>query len=529
MNSFKRKALTCAVLAGLGGIATTAEAVYRNPDGTGMVLIYPYYTVNSIGGNAYNTYISVTNTSTVAKVTKVRFREGRTSAEVLDFNLYLSPNDVWVAALGPQGTDPNSPAVIFGNFETSCTYPVIPANGQAFVNTAYTSGQDSLPGTGLDRTREGYVEIFDMATLIGAFATNVTHTGIGVPPPNCSAMRVDLTTLATFAANVTSPVGGLYGEGTIINVTAGAAVGYKADALDAYRSTQYYADVSTVNPQLGASAAPFSLVLANNRAVTDTWATGAGQASAGAKAVAAVFMHTSVMNDYILDVGTKSNTDWVMTFPGKHEFYPTPTPVPPYSAVLVTTGACEAVTFTFFDRDEQSTTPPPGGFSPQTAGPGPNNSSLCWESTVVSVRNGQAHTSAADVSATDPRSGVLGSKNVRAVSVLTSPAFSAGWLNITFTGTNAIAPVGLTSLTGGSLDSASGVGPPPGFGPFASLSGTPGGPVAHNYLGLPVTGFMVNSRANASIACTTPGGTAGTCAGNYATLFGHSYRTTIAP
>ena len=77
MNSFKRKALTCAVLAGLGGIATTAEAVNRNPDGTGMVLIYPYYTVNSIGGNAYNTYISVTNTSTVAKVTKVRFREGR--------------------------------------------------------------------------------------------------------------------------------------------------------------------------------------------------------------------------------------------------------------------------------------------------------------------------------------------------------------------------------------------------------------------------------------------------------------------
>ena len=102
MNSFKRKALTCAVLAGLGGIATTAEAVYRNPDGTGMVLIYPYYTVNSIGGNAYNTYISVTNTSTVAKVTKVRFREGRTSAEVLDFNLYLSPNDVWVAALVTQ-------------------------------------------------------------------------------------------------------------------------------------------------------------------------------------------------------------------------------------------------------------------------------------------------------------------------------------------------------------------------------------------------------------------------------------------
>jgi len=493
-----------------------------------MVLIYPYYTVNSIGGNAYNTYISVTNTSTVAKVTKVRFREGRTSAEVLDFNLYLSPNDVWVGALGPEGTDPNSPARLFGNFETSCTYPQIPALGVSFVNTAYTTGQDSLPGTGLDRTREGYVEIFDMATLAGTFATAVTHTSIGVAPPNCSLVRADLTTLAGFATNVLSPIGGLYGQGTIINVTAGAAVGYKADALDAYRSTQYYADVSTVRPQLGQDAAPFSLVLANNRAVTDTWVAGiggVGAPTAGAKAVAAVFMHASVLNDYILDVNTRSNTDWVMTFPGKHEFYPTPTPVPPYSAVLVTTGACESVTFTFFDRDEQSTTPPPGGFSPQQAGPGPNNSSLCWESTVVSVRNSLAHTSASDISATDPRSGVLGSKNVRAVSVLGT--FNAGWLNITFTGANATAGMG-PSLAGGTLTAANTAGPPPGFGPVGvatgSFAATP-----HTFIGLPVTGFMVNSRANASVACTTPGGTAGSCVGNYATLFGHSYVTTITP
>jgi hypothetical protein len=259
-----------------------------------------------------------------------------------------------------------------------------------------------------------------------------------------------------------------------------------------------------------ASVAPFSLVLANNRAVTDTWTTAAGQATAGAKAVAATFMHSAVMNDYVLDVNTRSNTDWVLTFPGKHEFYPSNTPVPPYTAVLGTAGACETVTFTFFDRDEQSSVPPPGGFSPQTAGPGPNNSSLCWESTVVSIRNGLAHTSAADVSSTDPRSSVLGSKNVRAVSVLASPAFSAGWMVITFTGANALAGIG----------SAAG---------FHMLPATPSVASVHTFVGLPVTGFMVNSRANASIACTLPGGGTGNCSGNYATLFGHSYRTTITP
>jgi hypothetical protein len=519
MNSFKRKALTCAVLAGLGGVATTAEAVYRNPDGTGMVLIYPYYTVNSVNNNAYNTYISVTNTTSQAKVTKVRFREGRTSAEVLDFNLYLSPNDVWVGAVGPQGTAADSPAVLFGNFETSCTYPQIPANGEPFKNTAYTAGIDALPGTGLDRTREGYVEIFDMATLTGAAAANVTHTAIGVAPPNCSAMRIDLTTNAALFALLTSPTGGLYGEGTIINVTNGASMGYKADALDAYRSGQYYADVSTVNPQLGASAAPFSLVLANNRAVTDQWAV-------GRNAVAAVFMHTNVLNDYILDFGTRSNTDWVMTFPGKHEFYPTATPVAPFTAVLTTAGACETSTFTFFDRDEQSTTPPPGGFSPQQPGAAPNTGSLCWESTVVSVRNGQTHTSAGDVSTTNPRSQVLGSRNVLAVSVLTSPAFAAGWIDLQFTGANAVA--GITSIAGGDLTASNVASVPPAFGPVGAATGVFTAR-AHNFGGLPVTGFMVTARQNSAVSCTLPGGGTGNCSGNYAGLFTHSYRTRITP
>ena len=49
MNTFKKKSLHVAVLAGLGalGAAGTANAVHINPDGEGQVLIYPYYTVRS--------------------------------------------------------------------------------------------------------------------------------------------------------------------------------------------------------------------------------------------------------------------------------------------------------------------------------------------------------------------------------------------------------------------------------------------------------------------------------------------------
>ena len=94
----KRNNLTAAVLAGLAGIAGiagTAQAVNMNPDGLGQVLIYSYYTTND--GN--QTILSVVNTTESVKAVKVRFLEGFNSREVLDFNLYMSPKDVWVAAI----------------------------------------------------------------------------------------------------------------------------------------------------------------------------------------------------------------------------------------------------------------------------------------------------------------------------------------------------------------------------------------------------------------------------------------------
>src|SRR5712664_4088304 len=98
MNTFKRKALFTAVVAGLGA-AGTAEAVYLSPNALGQVLVYPYYTTNNAGGNAWNTYLSVVNTTSRAKAVKVRVLEGKASAEVLDFNLFLSPNDMWAASI----------------------------------------------------------------------------------------------------------------------------------------------------------------------------------------------------------------------------------------------------------------------------------------------------------------------------------------------------------------------------------------------------------------------------------------------
>jgi hypothetical protein len=51
-----------------------------------------------VNGNSFNTLMSVVNTTASTKAIKVRFREGRNSLEVLDFNVFLSPFDVWTAA-----------------------------------------------------------------------------------------------------------------------------------------------------------------------------------------------------------------------------------------------------------------------------------------------------------------------------------------------------------------------------------------------------------------------------------------------
>ena len=49
----------------------------------------------------FNSLLSVVNSTASAKAVKVRFLEGKDSREVLDFNLYLSHNDVWTAGIIP--------------------------------------------------------------------------------------------------------------------------------------------------------------------------------------------------------------------------------------------------------------------------------------------------------------------------------------------------------------------------------------------------------------------------------------------
>ena len=511
MNTFKRKALFTAVAAGLG-VAGTAEAVYLNPNSTGQVLVYPYYTVQQAGGNSWNTYLSVVNTTTRAKAVKVRVLEGKTSAEVLDFNLFLSPNDVWTAAIIPGDATATSAARMI-TADNSCTNPVgnlpVALGGEPFRNYLYATGGDALPGTGLDRTREGYVEIIEMGTLTGSWATAVTHNSSGVPA-NCAVVRGAVTT----PSSIEAPTGGLVGTGTLINVNNGQDAGYKADALEAWRTTAIYTDPGSIQPSLADANPPVSVVVnaggiegatGSSTAITayrSTFAT-VGSVAAGARAVASVYMHTNVINEYVLDTASASLTDWVVTQPLKRVFVTNTAAAAPYSNVLTASGACEVISFQYFNREEQSATASGADFSPLP--PNAPASSMCWESNVLSIRNGAAHMPSSTSAST-----VLGSVNLTNVNVRQD--FQNGWGRLSFTGAGATT-TGLVASATDRVDLSMGL-----LAVAAPATG------AATYFGLPVTGFMVRTFRNGNLTCGT-----GTCQGNYGSLFEHSYLNTITP
>src|SRR4029450_4535912 len=99
------------------------------------------------------------------------------------------------------------------------------------------------------------------------------HPAAGGPPPNCAGMRSPDGTTAPapllITGNLLTPSGGLYGQGTLINVASGADAGYVAGARDQSAFGPYYAGVGSNLPTLGGTTNTFpnSLRLVNGVAI----------------------------------------------------------------------------------------------------------------------------------------------------------------------------------------------------------------------------------------------------------------------
>lgn len=427
----KKNTLNTAVLAslaGIAGIANISSAVNLNNDGTGQVLIYPYYTVNA--GN--QTLLSVVNTTNLGKAVKVRIIEGRNSREVLDFNLYLSPQDVWTASIFD--TDNTGPGAIITG-DNSCTAPRFAQSGEtlngipfvSFFNFAYIAPAADGGPTNLERTREGYVEIIEMGTIIAGseLAGYINHKN-GVPPGcnDVSAIWAGFSGTGTepFAASISPASGGLFGGGAVVNSANGTYINYTAQALDGFYTTSNHTPPDSLLPSLR-SATPRSLVFNNGQLITSTWATG------GEDAVSSVFMSELLFNEFTTETALNAASEWVVTFPTKRFYVDAFTagagvPFRPFTRAFTAGSACEALTFDVRDREEGRPTTSVG-FSPQPPGALPN--SLCFEVNVLSFS--QAITNTADNGSSPSR--ILGSNLTRNLSpTIGTAVVRAGWLNV---------------------------------------------------------------------------------------------------
>lgn len=327
-----RKNLTAAVLAGLAGaagIAGTAQAVNLNPDGLGQILIYPYYTSND--DNA--TLLSVVNTTDSAKAVKVRFKEGYNSREVLDFNLYMSAYDVWVAAV--QDND-GTPTLYIP--DTSCTVPYLYENDsdgdgigeQEFLPFDYTGDREDGGPTDISRAAEGYFEMLEMGTLTNDeedSADAVTHVidEDGVQAPADCDQLVDAWTqnpdgywVVDGDVDISRNSGGLFGGAAIINVGNGTMSSYDARAVQGWdqadNGNHFRPGGSRPNLSDGTeNDATIFFGVPKDEAVTLYY-------PRVVDAISAVFMHEYTMNEYSIEAGLNAASEWIITFPTKNYY-----------------------------------------------------------------------------------------------------------------------------------------------------------------------------------------------------------------
>jgi hypothetical protein len=433
---FKTRMINAAVAAALGTVAGAAQAVNLGADGQGQVLLYPYTTVQNKGNSFFDTIITIVNSDSVnGKAVKVRFIEGKASREVLVFNLYLSPNDMWTGAVTRDlGNNP-----ILRTSDNSCTSPEIPivtivAGGAAsgfgtsvttiretpFVNFLYANPNDAVNDPSLNRAREGYLEVIQMADLVlgltnsGGFDTFSAskHNQPNGVPPNCAGISTSWGAggYANQLDGVAPPTGLLSGTGTILNPIEGSDMSYDAVALEGFSTAANHQSPGSIRPDLSEGTLPaVSSVLdgAGSLVMTD-WS------PLAYRAVSAVLDRNQVITEYaVLANPVGLGTDSVLTFPTKRLHF-TLGSKPPFTSTLTTTGACESVELVAYNREEGVQTTGLQ-FSPTRPS---DQFALCWETNVISFR--------APGTSGGTTSDALGSKS--GIRTILQTPFDFGWL-----------------------------------------------------------------------------------------------------
>ncbi|NQX90234.1 MAG: hypothetical protein HRT77_16410 [Halioglobus sp.] len=370
-KSFKPLALAAAV-AGLTSGAANAQTAGSYAS-LGDAAFVPYYSVE----DAWVTGVHIINTSNLTQVIKLRLRRAEDSRDIMDFNLILSPDDVWTGTISGDADE-----MRFITDDNSCTAPELLNNGD---------GRTYAPIVTLEGAQEGYLEVIGMAAADAAQSISVgaLHGANGLPA-NCNSVRENF-----FVAAVTS-------NATTTNIATGVTSTYtetdnvlkvsyflrdSATGIEFGNDSIMFEDFASIpmmtHQEFGLEA--YSIDPAN---ALNGWdfpdVRGGGNNAAPRDSIDVVrdsLAATAVVNDWSYNPATGAATDWVVTFPGQYalvDFYSElagdPQTAWDYREIPAT------ATFVVFDREEGSAVPGGLNFSPS---PAPDSAFLPFEVNVV--------------------------------------------------------------------------------------------------------------------------------------------------
>ncbi|MCX7554593.1 hypothetical protein OS175_11935 [Marinicella sp. S1101] len=407
-----------------------ASAVFVNHKGFGEVLLIPYYTIN----NNLNTLVTVTNTTAQGKAIKIHLREGLNGYSVLSYNVYLGAHDTWSFVLGRYTSSADNPSVYHSAYDSSCSTGITSSEQEVTLSNVRTGP------LGVSRTREGYIEILEMASIPEdtSFFAAADHGGVGVPA-DCALFEAAWDEGGVWSTNPQSglepPSGGLMAAADLIDVAEGINYSVPVMAL-----SDFYAEDQTFHVE--PSDHVFSLDSAKNEAVVidgnDQYSL---EFNSGIDAVSAVLMSDKVISTYVLDAIVAGKTDVVYTQPTRRFYWtatvdPFPYFLAPYNVNAIEVENCQTddlpssfyggieILTEIYDRESTEDVPAGGIAGPIPPQP---NLSICGSVFVHSIIRpypGQP---------TQVMAGITGSENFRTIySVVEPQATENGYMSIEF-------------------------------------------------------------------------------------------------
>lgn len=358
--------------------ASDATSFALSEGGTGHNLVVPYFSAQ----NGNMTVLHLVNTDTQnGKAVKVRFRGAANSDDLMDFQVFLSPQDVFTAAV----TQGANGVLQLASSDNTCTLPRLnsapnqatPDGAKAANAVGYFNGTTARLNPKLSAearasgSREGYVEIFNMAdipsaSVYGATADSqsalyktIKHNAAGVAACdsavlNPAVLTTDWTDEADAASRgLASPTTGLMGDWYIMNVPQTTTFSGAATALTAVNAGAAARGNYVLFPQ---RATPVAVATANQVTADPLFRTvnvgleknAAGAVTGGtfnnpviraglydlpdmstpyfgalsdtqpltqAQALSVALAQGSVINQYANDLSISGKTDWVFSMP----------------------------------------------------------------------------------------------------------------------------------------------------------------------------------------------------------------------